>query len=477
MSTDAGAAGLAALEREVARQQLVTAPAGRPWAHARPGRDHTVVVVGAGQAGLAVAHGLRRRGVADVLVVDAADEGSAGPWRSYARMHTLRTPTHVEWPDFGVPAANPQSWFRARYGDDAWESLERMPRSDWQAFLEWYRRVLRVPVRFGVSLTALAVAGDAVTLTFADDTVVTAERVVLATGLEGAGGRRVPDSIERALPRERWHHIHDDIDFAALAGARVGVLGGGTGAFDNAAVALEAGAASAHVHLRRAAMPTVSPYRWMEFPGILEHFCELDDAQRWAFNAHLAEVDQPATQQAVWRAFGFDAFRFVTGSVWRTVAWNGSEVVVTTDAAEYRYEHVLAATGVEVDLARRPELAGIHPDVLLWGDRPAAAGAPHAELGRYPYLDDRFGLVSRSGDAGLGRVHLFNHGARMSHGMLSHQVSGIRGGAERLVTGIVAGMTADRAPSLLADFLAYDVPAGVRLGRAPQGPDAEEAAA
>ena len=45
------------------------------------------------------------------------------------------------------------------------------------------------------------------------------------------------------LPARAYAHSADDIDFRRLAGKRMGVLGVGASAFDNAATALEAGAA------------------------------------------------------------------------------------------------------------------------------------------------------------------------------------------------------------------------------------------
>ena len=65
-------------------------------------------------------------------------------------------------------------------------------------------------------------------------------KLVLATGIEGAGVRRVPDFVRDNLPRETWAHTSDTIDFAPSPGRRVAVIGGGASAFDNAATALEA---------------------------------------------------------------------------------------------------------------------------------------------------------------------------------------------------------------------------------------------
>jgi cation diffusion facilitator CzcD-associated flavoprotein CzcO len=282
------------------------------------------------------------------------------------------------------------------------------------------------------------------------------------------------------LPAERVHHTHDDIDFASLAGLRIGILGAGTGAFDNAATALERGAASVDVHMRRAAMPQVSPYRWMEFAGLIENYGSFTDAQKWAFNVHLSAVDQPATQNALWRAHAFDDFRFLTASPWQHVEWTGSDIAVATPHGIHHYDVVLAATGIAADLARRPELAAVAADAALWSDRLSAeAAAENPGLAAFPYLDDDFGLVSRSTPehSALSRIHMFNHGARLSQGMLSHQIPGLVGGATKLAAALSRRLFQRDSAALLDEYLAYEVPVGVQIGRRAQPASAPALAA
>src|SRR5262245_41653576 len=81
------------------------------WVRPRPGADHNVVIVGAGQSGLTIAHGLRRKGVGRVTVIDGCQPGQAGIWRNIARMHQLRTPKTIPGPELG----NPDLAFRAWY--------------------------------------------------------------------------------------------------------------------------------------------------------------------------------------------------------------------------------------------------------------------------------------------------------------------------------------------------------------------------
>jgi len=469
-------ARLADLEREAAHQAALSAGDDRPWIGARDG-VHPVVIVGAGQAGLVLARGLRRRGIDDVIVLDAAPAGSAGPWTTYARMHTLRTPKDIAWPTWGTPAVSPRAWFEAVYGPAAWDEIEYFPTTAWQGFLQWYREVSAITVVPSTRVTAITPTDGPLVLALEspDGTwVLEAQHVVLATGIEGAGGRAVP-ALLRDLPADRVHHTHDDIDFDALAGLRIGILGAGTGAFDNAATALEHGAASVDVHMRRAAMPQVSPYRWMEFAGLIENYGTFTDEQKWAFNVHLSAVDQPATQNALWRAHAFDDFHFLTSSPWEDVRWTGSDIAVTTPHGIHHYDVVFAATGIVADLGRRPELAKVAPDATLWSDRlsPQAA-AQNPGLAAFPYLDDDFGLVDRRGGEALSRIHMFNHGARISQGMLSHQIPGLVGGATKLAAALSRRLFVRHSAELLAEYLAYDVPVGVHIGRRPQAASSPE---
>ena len=62
-----------------------------------------VLIVGAGQGGLAIAFQLMRERVNNVLVIDKAEPGTEGPWINYARMPILRSPKEVNGPDLNIP--------------------------------------------------------------------------------------------------------------------------------------------------------------------------------------------------------------------------------------------------------------------------------------------------------------------------------------------------------------------------------------
>ncbi len=105
------------------------------------------MVVGGGQSGLAIASGLLRAQVSNILVVDRAPSGQEGPWLSYARMHTLRSPKDYTGPDLDLPSLGYQAWHEARYGAVDWQSLQQIARPDWAAYLDWVRETVGIPVR------------------------------------------------------------------------------------------------------------------------------------------------------------------------------------------------------------------------------------------------------------------------------------------------------------------------------------------
>src|SRR5215510_12479342 len=75
-----------------------------------------VLVVGGGQAGLAIAFGLKRERISNFRVVDRNPHGLEWPWRRFARMKSLRTSKEVTGIDLGIPCLTPRARYEARFG-------------------------------------------------------------------------------------------------------------------------------------------------------------------------------------------------------------------------------------------------------------------------------------------------------------------------------------------------------------------------
>ncbi|MBM3569682.1 MAG: NAD(P)/FAD-dependent oxidoreductase [Alphaproteobacteria bacterium] len=426
---------------------------GRDWVEPRAGPDGAraldVAIVGAGMVGLSLAHGLIREGVRHIACLDAAEAGREGPWVTFARMETLRSPKHLTGPDLGLAGLTFRAWFEARRGATAWDELGKIDRRDWMDYLMWYRRMLDLPVRNRVRIARIRPQSSGLFRLEHDGGAVFARKVVLATGREGAGGRRWPAVVPRDLGADLLAHSADAIDFARLAGKHVGILGAGASAFDNAAAALEAGAAAVDQFCRSPHLAQVNKFKALSYPGPLNGHYRLGDAERWRFIHHALAAQVPPPRETMARLDRFSGFQLHFASSWTRVERRGDRVRVETTAGDYEFDFVILGTGFTADLAMRPELAALADKIALWRDRYAPpSDLADDELGRFPYLDAGFAFQEkRAGEAPfLADIHCFNHGCLPSHGAIAGDIPGLGTAVERLTRRLVEDLfAADRA--------------------------------
>jgi cation diffusion facilitator CzcD-associated flavoprotein CzcO len=434
-------------------------------------RVHDVVVVGAGLSGLTTVFGLMRQSVTDVLLIDQAGPGEEGPWLSTARMDTLRSPKTLTGPDLGIASLTFRAWYEARHGAAAFTTLDKIGRVEWAAYLDWYRQMLGIEVQSATRL--VGIEPDEAGLRLAVEaagrpaTLLT-RKVVLATGIEGNGGRFVPPLIADNLPLDRYVHSGERCDAAWLRGRRVAVLGAAASAFDCAVTALRHGAASVDLLARRRVLPHAEVLAWTNFPGFLGHFSELDDERRWRFMKRFFELQAPPTEAAFAEATANPRFSLHLGAPLEAVGLEDGLVVLRTAAATVKADFLMLGTGYVVDLARRPELAALVPHVALWRDRfTPPDGEATLAIADFPYLDRNFAFTEkRPGSAPwLRHVHNFNTGAVPSLGPVCNGITGLKYGVPKLVAGVVRGLFLDEADRLYGELLAYDE--GVRLTPEP----------
>lgn len=435
---------------------------GTPASMRGDGHVHDVVIVGGGQSGLGAAFGLLRERVADVLVIDENPAGLEGPWDTYARMMTLRTPKALTAIDMGVPSLTFRAYWEAIHGAAGWEAIDKIPRRDWMAYLRWYRRVLDLPVRNDVVLTRIEpVRRGLFRLHLAGAAPILARKVVLATGIQGGGHWHTPAFVRDALPRHRYAHTSEAIDDGELTGRRIGILGAGASAFDNAQHALALGAARVEVFVRRPALPSVNPIRFMERAGLIARFPSLPDAAKYRLMVDFFARSQPPTNDTFARAAAWPGFRLNLGEPWLTVADTPDGVAVTTPKGRHVFDFLILSTGLVTDPALRPELADVADGILRWSDRYAApAGEGNATVDAHPYLGPGFELLPRPGtDAdALHGLFAFNYSALISFGLSASALSGLKQALPRLAGGVADQLFLDDADGILADYHAYDEP-------------------
>jgi cation diffusion facilitator CzcD-associated flavoprotein CzcO len=433
---------------------------------------HNVVIVGGGQTGLAIAFGLQRERISGVVVLDENPDGLEGPWITFARMITLRTLKFLTGPDLGVPSLTFRRWHAARYGEAAWDSMVRIDKADWMRYLVWFRRTLNIPVRNNVRLARIEPAGTLWALhlnTPSGPEVMLTREVVLATGLEGAGARRVPDFVRNALPRDVWAHTADRIDFPQLRGRRVAVIGGGASAYDNAATALEHGAASVAMFIRREAIPLINPFRALESSGFWRNFTDLDDSLRWRFMYRLLSFPMPPPLDTVDRVMRHQnvSVHFAT-----PILDAASGIRLRTASGWHDTDFLILGTGFGVDLSARTELTAIAGHVATWSDRYAPPeDRANAEMGRHPYVGPGFELMEKTPGTmpGLRRIRMFNAGTMVSTGPISSGLNGMPFGLPRLIKHISLDFLRDQAGALLDEFETYDEPDAWEAVRAGGG--------
>ena len=438
-----GADGLERLEASLARdfERLNHPPADwvppRTGAHGR--RMVDVAIVGAGMCGLAAGFALRRLGVSNLRQVDRSPEGREGPWLTCARMETLRSPKHLSGPVLGIAGLTFRAWWEARGND--WEALGRISTMVWADYLDWYRGVTGARVENEVDVVAIepGPGGVRVRLVGPDGSeTLHARRVVLATGREGQASPRVPAPLAPFLGG-LVRHNSDDIDFAALAGRRVVVVGLAATAFDNAAAALEAGAAEVVLIGRAPTLPRLNKMKQTVYPGFTHGFPDLPDREKLRWLDHVVQQRIAPPRDSVLRVSSDPRLRLMLGSEVVGATRDGSGLRLETTRGAVVADRVILGTGFAFDLGAPREIAALAPEILRWRDRvPEADG----EWGECPYLAPDFAFLSRAGSAveGLGRLHCFTHAAQLSLGNLANDIPVVSEGAERLARAIAASL-------------------------------------
>jgi FAD-dependent urate hydroxylase len=389
-------------------------------------RIHDVLVVGAGQNGLALAYQLKLRGVRRIAVVDRQPRDRPGPWSSFARMPHLRTPKSIPGPDCGNPLLTFRTWFRSAYSAREYASFEFIPLRYWQEYLAWFRRVLEIDTVNQVEITDLewepahryfrARAGSAATFA--------ARKVCLATGITATGRWTVPPELVGALPRELYCASWEEIPWPTLAGADVAVVGAGATGFDNAARALESGARSVTVIGRRP-FPKKDVYveLWRgrndggvfpdeadsppadQLDALLAHHVELPDADRRQLMAGLFRHGRsPANPDYLSRVRDVDRMTILEDwPVERIDHDPATGKARIRGNGEYRdFDRVVFATGPRGGIEHRPELRRVAARTLTWGDPPG-----ELEQSTYPKLTAHYQLQPKAGVVAEELGHIY----------------------------------------------------------------------
>lgn len=419
------------LEKQIQRElQMIEVP-GPEWTQEK------IALVGAGMAGLAVAFQLYKLGIRHVVLFDQNKMGAEGPWVTFARMKMLRSGKDLTGPAFDFPSLTFRAWFTALHGEDAWQSQGKIANGLWMDYLNWFRGVLNFDVRNNTHIDNITAQEDKFLV--ADELY---DRVILATGRGGFGGCKIP-SWAYDLPAGRWAHTSDPIDFTALKGKRLLVVGAGASAFDAAATALEAGVKNVDLLCRRETPGTVNKLAHLVFPGFFEGFYALPDRVKCEYLSESWEGGAVPPIETIERVIKHPNF------------------LVCQHVNHRDYDFVIFGTGFEVDVDHVPELNSFKEEISTWEDHLSEAekqAFPFAQ--NFPFLDSGFQFTARSPKSAslLHKITCFNWSASLSHGMISSDIPGIGYGARRLAIALTADIFSVHYPAYLTDLKLYDQP-------------------
>jgi thioredoxin reductase len=300
-----------------------------------------LLVIGAGPYGLAVAAEARRRGLSVTVVGE--------PMRFWRR----------NMPD-GMLLRSGREWHLDAAGVHTFDAFvggwggEPIPVETFIAYADWFAEQEGLtPLRRRVeTLTEDLVAH------LDDGSTIHADRVVAAPGI--ASFAVEPPLVTERLAPERWSHTVGTVDFTALAGRRVLILGGRQSAFEWAALLAEAGAERVDLVYRHDT-PAFTESDWSFVDELLAEtrrtrgwFRGLPEAERTAIARRFWQVGR--LQLEPWLAPRITGVHLHPRTEIAQLDANGAVTAQLTDGTSIEADHLLLATGYKPDMTRVPYL-------------------------------------------------------------------------------------------------------------------------
>jgi hypothetical protein len=322
-------------------------------------------------------------------------------------------------------------------------------RDDFINYGQWFQRQA-VPDLDARRVTRIEAASKCFRVMLEDREAVWAQRVVIATGIASFAWR--PRQFNAVAPTLA-SHSSDHSDFSRFAGQRIVVVGGGQSALESAALLHESGAAvevivrapgvrwlrygtRLHTWLHNQA----NPVRWILYPpsnsnlgppGVNWIVDSPDLFSRLPF-AVRSRIKRRAIRPAGsgWLPPRMNGVKITTGRVIVSANPVGQQLRLRLDDRSERcIDHLLLATGYQVDISRCTFLA--------------------SDLVRSLRLVDGYPELTAGFEASLPGLHFLGASAVRSFGPLMNHIAGTRYAASAL-TRCILGQSANPATSKVA---------------------------
>ncbi len=450
---------LEALEESLQDDLEVVSYPARTWNYSVDAEVLEVAIIGGGHTGKSAAFGLRRHGITGVCIFDRHPPGLEGPWRTYARNATLRTPKVVTGGlDWGIPNLHFRRWCEARYGKDYWLSIDYIPRLLWAEYLDWYGQVLDLPIQNQASIADITWDTDRQHFRLeSPDRTYQARFVILATGMESAGGRAVPPIVPASLPPHVYCHTMDEIDFNALKHKRISIIGCGASAFDNAIAALHAGAAQVDILFRRKHIPNLNRIRWSEWNGYHRHYIDLPDHLKWFYSLEEARLGQLPPPHTYAEALRYENLALHADAPLQQLQFVNGEIIGQYGDRTFHHDYLICGTGFTTNLDQQEELRSLAPHIARWHHHyQPPVGEENADLANYPYLGKHLELTPLDTEHDyLRKCYYLSSGAALLSGFRAN-LSGLQFALPRIAYDIGKQLFLEHQEEIKQSFMQYD---------------------
>ena len=437
------------------------------WVKMRANSDglpiNDVVIIGGGMCGLVAHFALLRAGINNIRSFDLQKAGYEGPWINYARMETLRSPKNLAGPSLGMPNLTFQAWFEAQWGREGWDELDKIPTRIWMDYLVWYRKVLNLNIENEKEVVDIKPTDYGFEMAVESNgklEQIYARKIILATGREGMAEPRVPKALKPFLG-ETCQHSSEDIDFKSMAGKDVAVVGISASAIDNAASALEAGAAKVYMIVRSPTVPRINKMKSTGYPGFMHGFPGLPLSDRLELLSFVFNYRVAPPRNSVLRVWKHQNVELCLDSEIKGAKWDGAKVKINTNQRTFLTDNIILGTGFKINTLAPSYLKNFSDKVRTFRDGIQNSDKNYLdEFLDVPDLGIGFELKEKIiGEAPyLKDLYEFTFAATVSHGNVSGDIPAVSEGAERLVRSIAANLFIEDYPAYLTDLHEYEVP-------------------
>ena len=169
--------------------------------------------------------------------------------------------------------------------------VEPLSRDFYLEYCQWFQEQNGIQP-LPLYVTKLEKTADHFVANLENGEVIEAENVVVAIGM--GYFKNQPAELAALLPKGRYSHTCDAVEFSAQKGKRVLILGGRQSAFEWAALLNDEGAAEVHL-VHRHESPKFAEADWSWVPPLVDHMV---DEPAWFRN--LPQTDKDAVSKRMW---------------------------------------------------------------------------------------------------------------------------------------------------------------------------------